>query len=166
MDREETGRYEVTTVGGEDVRAFIPAPLPPLVFDGPLLQTLEMANLALGRLDGATTLLPDRSRFRYLYVRKEAVLSSQIEGTQSSLADLLLHERDNAPGVPQDDLAEVSRYVAALEHGLRRTVSCSRRGGAEPRQRVSSGARRTGSAGADPATPPSSLLLTLGWRTA
>ena len=123
MDRGETGRYEVTTIGGEKVRAFIPLPLPPvppLAFDGPLLQALEAANLALGRLDGVTTLLPDKSLFLYHYVRKEAVLSSQIEGTQSSLADLLQHERDEAPGVPQDDIAEVSRYVAALEHGLRR----------------------------------------------
>ena len=123
MDRGETGRYEVTTIRGEKVRAFIPLPLPPvppLAFDGPLLQALEAANLALGRLDGVTTLLPDKSLFLYHYVRKEAVLSSQIEGTQSSLTDLLQHERDQAPGVPLDDIAEVSRYVAALEHGLRR----------------------------------------------
>ena len=123
MDRGETGRYEVTAFGGEEVRAFIPSPLPPvppLVFDGPLLQLLEAANLALGRLDAVTTLLPDKSLFLYHYVRKEAVLSSQIEGTQSSLTDLLQHEREGAPGVPQDDIAEVSRYVAALEHGLKR----------------------------------------------
>lgn len=123
MDRGETGRYEVTTIGGEKVRAFIPLPLPPvppLVLDGPLLQALEAANLALGRLDGVTSLLPDKALFLYHYVRKEAVLSSQIEGTQSSLTDLLRHERNDAPGVPQDDIGEVSRYVAALEHGLRR----------------------------------------------
>ncbi|MYC84071.1 MAG: Fic family protein [Acidimicrobiia bacterium] len=123
MDRGETGRYEVTTVGGEEVRAFIPLPLPPvppLALDGPLLQALEAANLALGRLDAVTTLLPDKSLFLYHYVRKEAVLSSQIEGTQSSLTDLLQHEREGAPGVPQDGIAEVSRYVAALEYGLDR----------------------------------------------
>ncbi len=123
MDRGETGRYEVTSHGGEKVRAFIPVPLPPvppLVLDGSLLQLLEAANLALGRLDGVTTLLPDKSLFLYHYVRKEALLSSQIEGTQSSLADLLQHERDDAPGVPKDDVAEVSRYVEALDHGLRR----------------------------------------------
>ena len=123
MDRGETGRYEVTTIGGEQVRAFIPLPLPPvppIVLDGPLLQALEAANLALGRLDAVTTLLPDHSLFLYHYVRKEAVLSSQIEGTQSSLTDLLQHEREGAPGVPQDDIAEVSRYVAALQHGLNR----------------------------------------------
>ena len=74
----------------------------------------------LGRLDGISTLLPDTSLFLYTYVRKEAVLSSQIEGTQSSLSDLLLFELDEAPGVPLDDVVEVSNYVAALDHGLAR----------------------------------------------
>jgi Fic family protein len=81
---------------------------------------LEEADLALGRLDGMTALLPNPALFLYMYVRKEAVLSSQIEGTQSSLADLLLHEHENAPGVPLDDVREVSCYVAALEHGIAR----------------------------------------------
>lgn len=123
MRRAETGRYEVTTVGGETVRAFLPTPLPPvppLVFEGALQRTLEGAVLALGRLDGVSTLLPDKSLFLYAYVRKEAVLSSQIEGTQSSLSDLLLFELEEAPGVPLDDVVEVSNYVAALEHGLAR----------------------------------------------
>ncbi len=123
MQREETGIYEVTSVGGERVRAFVPAPLPPnpaLILDGPLQQSLESAVLALGRLDGVSTLLPDEALFLYAYVRKEAVLSSQIEGTQSSLSDLLLFELDEAPGVPFDDVVEVSNYVAALNHGLRR----------------------------------------------
>jgi Fic family protein len=123
MKRGEIGRYEVIAVAGERVRAFIPAPLPPvppLVFDGALQQALEAAVLALGRLDGVSTLLPDKSLFLYAYVRKEAVLSSQIEGTQSSLSDLLLFELHEAPGVPLDDVVEVSNYVAALEHGLRR----------------------------------------------
>jgi Fic family protein len=113
----------VTTVAGESVRAFVPAPLPPepsLDLDGRLQRTLEGATLALGRLDGVSTLLPDTSLFLYTYVRKEAVLSSQIEGTQSSLSDLLLFELEEAPGVPQDDVVEVSNYVAALEHGLAR----------------------------------------------
>ena len=116
------GRYEVTAAGGERVRAFIPAPLPPkppLNLQGPLLRSLEAASLALGRLEGANQLL-EPALFVYSYVRKEAVLSSQIEGTQSSLSDLLLFELDQAPGVPRDDAVEVSRYVAALEHGLRR----------------------------------------------
>ena len=123
MHRGETGHYRITTHGGEEVRAFVPKPLPPeppLQLDGSLLKLLEAANRALGRLDGISALLPDKSLFLYHYVRKEAVLSSQIEGTQSSLTDLLQHERGDAPGVPQDDVAEVSRCVAALEHGLRR----------------------------------------------
>ncbi len=123
MQRGETGRYEVTSVGGEQVRAFVPAPLPPvppLALDGPIQQALESALLTLGRLDGVSGLLPDKALFLYAYVRKEAVLSSQIEGTQSSLSDLLLFELDEAPGVPLDDVVDVSNYVAALEHGLAR----------------------------------------------
>ncbi len=123
MQRGEIGTYEVTSAGGERIRAFVPAPLPPkpaLVLDGSLQQALESAVLALGRLDGVSTLLPDRMLFLYTYVRKEAVFSSQIEGTQSSLSDLLLFELDQAPGVPLDDVVEVSNYVAALDHGLGR----------------------------------------------
>lgn len=124
MRRGETGNYEVTSVGGERVRAFVPKPLPPepaLALDSGRLQSLlESAVLAVGRLDGISTLLPDRSLFLYAYVRKEAVLSSQIEGTQSSLSDLLLFELQEAPGAPLDDVLEVSNYVAALDHGLSR----------------------------------------------
>jgi cell filamentation protein, protein adenylyltransferase len=123
MRRGKTGTFEITAAGGEKVRAFVPAPLPPappLVFDGDLQVALEGAVLAVGRLDGVSTLLSDKSLFLYAYVRKEAVLSSQIEGTQSSLSDLLLFELDEAPGVPLDDVVEVSNYVAALEHGLAR----------------------------------------------
>jgi Fic family protein len=123
VKRGRAGRYEVTSVGGEKVRAFVPAPLPPvppLAFEGELHRAIEAAALALGRLDGVSTLLPDKSLFLYAYVRKEAVLSSQIEGTQSSLSDLLLFELDEAPSVPLDDVVEVSNYVAALEHGLAR----------------------------------------------
>ena len=123
MQRGENGSHAVTFAGGERVSAFVPAPLPPkppLVLDGSLQQALESAVLALGRLDGVAKLLPDGKLFLYTYVRKEAVLSSQIEGTQSSLSDLLLFEMEQAPGVPLDDVREVSNYVAALEHGLRR----------------------------------------------
>lgn len=123
MKRGATGRYETTAAGGERVRAFIPSPLPPapaLAFEAGLQRALESAVLAVGRLDGVSTLLPDKSLFLYAYVRKEAVLSSQIEGTQSSLSDLLLFELDEAPGVPLDDVVEVSNYVAALDHGLAR----------------------------------------------
>ena len=105
------------------MRAFIPASLPPdppIALVGELQQLLEEALLALGRLDSVTQLLPNPLLFIYNYVRKEAVLSSQIEGTQSSLSDLLLFEHDEAPGVPTDDVLEVSNYVAALNHGLER----------------------------------------------
>jgi Fic family protein len=123
MKRGTTGRYEITSVGGERIRAFVPRalpPAPPLALDGALHAKLEEALLALGRLDGLSTLLPDTSLFLYSYVRKEAVLSSQIEGTQSSLSDLLLYEMRGAPGVPMDDVIETSNYVAAMEHGLAR----------------------------------------------
>jgi len=123
VKRGETGRYEATAAGGESVRAFIPAslpPTPPLALGTGLERALEAAVLAVGRLDGVSTLLPDKALFLYAYVRKEAVLSSQIEGTQSSLSDLLLFELDEAPGVPLDDVVEVSNYVAALDHGLAR----------------------------------------------
>lgn len=123
MRRAHTGRYEVTSAAGEKVRAFVPDPLPPdppLALDGDLQRGIEKALLALGRLDGVSALLPDRSLFLYAYVRKEALLSSQIEGTQSSLSDLLLFELEEAPGAPLDDVAEVSSYVAALDHGLSR----------------------------------------------
>ena len=85
-----------------------------------LYQHLDRANQALGRLDGLTTLLPDAKFFLYLYIQKEALLSSQIEGTQSSFSDLLLFENDVEPSVPIDDVEEVSNYVAAMQHGLRR----------------------------------------------
>jgi len=123
MNRGPTGRYEVTTTAGEAVRAFVPNPLPPqppLDLSGVRQQQLEKALLACGRLDGVSTQLPDPDLFLYAYVRREAVLSSQIEGTQSSLSDLLLFELDEAPGVPFDDVVEVSNYVAALEHGIER----------------------------------------------
>src|SRR5471030_2820164 len=124
MQRGPMGRYLTTSaVGGEPVKAFLPDALPPnpaIEIDAPLRSRLDAALLALGRLDSVTTLLPDTQLFLYMYVRKEAVLSSQIEGTQSSLSDLLLFEMDEAPGVPIDDITEVSNYVAAQEHGLAR----------------------------------------------
>ncbi len=123
MKRGLTGRYETSRFGGETVRAFIPHPLPPeppLVLDSVRQVRLERALLALGRLDSIATLLPDPQLFLYMYIRKEAVLSSQIEGTQSSLSDLLLFELEGAPGALLDDVMEVSNYVAALEHGLKR----------------------------------------------
>jgi len=117
------GTYEISMAGGERVKAFIPhalPPEPPLDLTGGRQQLLENATLALGRLDSVSLLLPDAHIFLYAYVRREAVLSSQIEGTQSSLSDLLLFELEEAPGVPLDDVVEVSNYVAALEHGMAR----------------------------------------------
>jgi Fic family protein len=113
----------ITATNDETVRAFLSVPLPPdppLDFSGARQSLLERALLACGRLDGVIALLPDPELFLYAYVRREAVLSSQIEGTQSSLSDLLLFELDGAPGVPFDDVVEVSNYVAALEHGMAR----------------------------------------------
>lgn len=123
MNRDATGTYRITTTVSEKVRAFIPSPLPPvppLEIGGARQLLLERATLAIGRLDSISTLLPDPHLFLYSYVRREAVLSSQIEGTQSSLSDLLLFELNEAPGVPVDDVVEVSNYIAALEHGMTR----------------------------------------------
>jgi Fic family protein len=118
-----TGRYLPKGSGDGRYPAFVPAPLPPdppLALDPALLAQLESAARALARLDAVADRIPDTALFLYPLVRKEAVLSSQIEGTQSSLSDLLLFEADEAPGVPLDDVREVSNYVAALDHGLAR----------------------------------------------
>jgi len=123
MHRDAVGTYISSVAGGETVHAFVPAPLPPnppLDLGGTRQTLLERATLALGRLDSISLLLPDPRLFLYAYVRREAVLSSQIEGTQSSLSDLLLFELDEVPGVPFDDVVEVSNYIAALEHGMAR----------------------------------------------
>ncbi len=120
MNRGLQGRYIRQTTASEPFEAYIPFPLPPEPRVDVDLDLLEKANRAVGRLDALTLLLPDSSLFLYSYVRKEAVLSSQIEGTQSSLSDLLLHEYGGRPGVPIRDVQEVSQYVAALHHGLER----------------------------------------------
>jgi len=123
MQRDLQGSHSTVSTVGESVRAFIPAPLPPeppLAWDSALREKFDRALISLGRLDAVSVLLPDTSLFLYIYVRKEAVLSSQIEGTQSSLSDLLLYEINRQPGVPLDDVQEVSNYVAALQHGLAR----------------------------------------------
>ena len=123
MKRKATGHYTSSIAGGETIRAFVPSPLPPdpaLDLSGARQTRLARATAAVGRLDSVSMLLPDPQRFLYTYVRREAVLSSQIEGAQSSLSDLLLYELDEIPGVPMDDVVEVSNYVAALEHGMAR----------------------------------------------
>lgn len=124
--RYRGGRFIAQQAGPERFSAFLPQPLPPrpeLRVDGELQDLLERASRELGRLDGITLLLPDPALFIYMYVRKEAVLSSQIEGTQSSLSDLLRFESDGVPGVPIDDVREVVNYTVAMEHGLERLKS-------------------------------------------
>lgn len=123
MQRALQGTYEFTSTAGEKVQAFVPTPLPPfppIDWTPGLRAKFDEALLALGRLDSVSLLLPDVSLFLYTYVRKEAVLSSMIEGTQSSLSDLLLFELDEQPGVPLNDVQEVSNYANALDHGLKR----------------------------------------------
>lgn len=121
--QKRVGQYiKNSVVAGEAYQVYIPSTLPfePPLDMGRLYPLLDKATVALGRLDGMSMVLPDASLFLYMYVRKEAVLSSQIEGTQSSLSDLLLYESHEAPGAPIDDVTEVSCYVSALNHGLDR----------------------------------------------
>jgi Fic family protein len=122
VQNQRLGSFVETSAGGENVRAFVPAPLPPAPpLDMPgMMRVYERAIAAVGRLDGVATILPSTPLFLYMYVRKEALLSSQIEGTQSSLSDLLLYENDEAPSAELDDVTEVSNYVAAIEHGVGR----------------------------------------------
>lgn len=119
---DRIGRYVKKNIAGEDYNVYIPSNLP---FTPPLdmerfYHLLDKANTAIGKLDGMSMVLPNASLFLYMYIRKEAVLSSQIEGTQSSLSDLLLFESDEEPGVPVSDTAEVSCYISALNYGLSR----------------------------------------------
>jgi Fic family protein len=114
------GRYIRQPTG---YRAFIPSPLPPdppLDLSGPLRDRLSQADYALGRLDGAVLTLPNPDLFVFMYVRKEAVLSSQIEGTQSSLQNLLAAEAQLFDPETPRDVTEVANYVRAMNHGLAR----------------------------------------------
>ncbi|HEX7048034.1 MAG TPA: Fic family protein [Gammaproteobacteria bacterium] len=121
--RRTTGEYVEASLSGSRYQAFVPSPLPPnppIEWSADLSTLRDKANRALGRLDMIDGILPDKHLFLYQYVRKEAVLSSQIEGTQSSISDLLLFEMEEVPGVPLDDVREVSNYVAAMNYGLKR----------------------------------------------
>ncbi|EJZ18484.1 Fic family protein (plasmid) [Rhizobium sp. Pop5] len=120
--KNRLGRFVETAAASERVRAFVPPPLPPepAIDVLSLLERLSLAERALGRLDGITMLLPRQELFLYMYVRKEAVLSSQIEGTQSTLSDLLRFETEAQAGQPVDDIREVSNYVDAMMYGLER----------------------------------------------
>lgn len=124
MDKSERIGKQIksSAVGGMHYTTYIPTSLPPnpALNMNELYPLLDKASTAIGRLDGMSMILPDTSLFLYMYVRKEAVLSSQIEGTKSSLSDLLLFESEEAPGVPIDDVSEVSCYVSAMNYGLER----------------------------------------------
>jgi Fic family protein len=120
--KRKAGRYIQSSTAGETVQAFVPNPLPiePALELESLASKINDATFALGRLDGQLAHLPDIKLFLYFYIRKEALLSSQIEGTQSSFDDLLLYESKETPGVPDEDVEEVSHYVGAIEYGLKR----------------------------------------------
>ena len=122
MKRQQTGIYEITSIGDGQVKAFIPNSLPPEdILDMKYLQpSLDSAIFALGQLHSIATILPEPWLYIYAYIRREAVISSRIEGMQSTLSDLMLFELTQVPGVRVDDVVEVSNYVSALEHGLRR----------------------------------------------
>ncbi|CCB67858.1 MULTISPECIES: Fic family protein [unclassified Hyphomicrobium] len=116
------GTFSSTAALGERVRCYVPRPLPPdpQLDLTRLMGRITRADQALGRLDGVASILPSTGLFVFMYVRKEALLSSQIEGTQSSFSDLLLFENEETPSVPFDDVEEVSNYVVAMKHGLKR----------------------------------------------
>ena len=123
MHRPPPGQYRTIATTGAPFRAFVPAPLPPtppVEWTPTLRRNFDDALLALGRLDAVAAMLPNAALVHQSFVRKEAVLSSQIEGIQSSLTDLLLYEIDEQPDGPVEDAHEVSCYIAAFEHGLAR----------------------------------------------
>ena len=124
MEMADRAGVYVNQLSGElRFRAFVPKPLPPnppVTMDMELWQSLSDADRALGRLDGVTEVLPNPDMFVAMYVRKEAVLSSQIEGTQASLVDILEYETEKAARGLPSDVAEVVNYVDALNHGLSR----------------------------------------------
>jgi Fic family protein len=120
--RQRAGSYLAEPTG---YRAFVPPRLPlrpPVAFDASLTSLLSRADVALGRLDGVTSILPNPDLFVAMYVRQEAVLSSQIEGTQASLTDVLQYEAAGAEGLAPD-VSEVFNNVRAMNHGLTARIS-------------------------------------------
>jgi Fic family protein len=117
------GSYKKHKTRDEEYSSYIPPKLPVDLRLEPLYELMERATHSLSKLDGAAETIPSVNLFLYMYVRKEAVLSSQIEGTQSSLSDLILFENDRKPNVEISDVKEVSRYVDALDHGINRLRS-------------------------------------------
>src|ERR1700730_17646027 len=119
MSTRSTGRYERTTIAGEEVAAFVPSPLPPadpaLLLDSAFADRLRAAEQALTRLELAGEMVPSLDWFIYAFVRKEAVLSSQIEGIQATLVDLLTFEADDG-ATPNADVEEVCNYLEALAY--------------------------------------------------
>ncbi len=123
MEREHVGEYEIISMIGEKVKAYVPAPLPPMppvVLTPELLRLHDQALTAVGELNAQGIYLPCASLLLYSFIRKEALLSSEIEGTQSSLSELLASETEGVVGVPHDDVTEVSNYVSAIQHGMKR----------------------------------------------
>jgi len=113
-----TGTYEVTSAGGENVQAFIPHPLPPtrpaIKITGGLAARLQSAETGLARLEAAGRMVPSLDWFVYAFVRKEAVISSQIEGTQASLDDLLATEAEAPITAPSEYVEEICNYLEAV----------------------------------------------------
>lgn len=123
MKRKPQGNYiKSSLVSEEPYKTYVPLPLPPQqeINIAEISEWLEKANLTVGELNGVMETAINPEVINYMYIRKEAVLSSQIEGTQSTLDDLLRYESETVAGVPLDDVAEVSSYVAAVNHGLKR----------------------------------------------
>lgn len=120
--KSRIGEHRKCSVGGEEYSTYVPRPLPPIpaLELNTLYPLIDRASNLLGQLETMGRVLPDHNLFLYMYVRKEAVLSSQIEGTQSSLSDLLKYESDKQIDVNMSDVTEVSNYVAAMEHGMKR----------------------------------------------
>lgn len=121
--RHRAGIFVTQQAGPASYKAFIPSrliPPPALSIDGRLQSAIERAGVELGRLDGTTLLLPDTELFVRMYARKEALLSSQIEGTQSTLSDLIIYEHGDLPIDPASDVVEVANYLEAMRYGLQR----------------------------------------------